>query len=161
MLRASVIVLLVAMSMKPLHGQGELFEYSGANGGSNNPVAVDGGFDLNGDGVVTVADQVNWLHTAAVANGLTEPYAVADGNLDGIVDEVDFAVWNSQRFRADTGWCGGDWNADGVTDVSDFNLWNSNRAASSMQVPVPEPRLWSLLLVVLVLLPRIRGRQIS
>ena len=52
---------------------------------------------------------------------------VADGNGDGAVDTMDFAIWNANKFTVDTYRTTGDYNLDGVTDVRDFNVWNANR----------------------------------
>ena len=102
----------------------------------------DSAFDMDGDGVVGSLDVEEWLAVAGRANlpngGAFLP---ADGNLDGVVDAADFNVWNSNKFTANAGWCGGDFNADGFSDASDFNVWNSHKftaSADGVRV-VPEP----------------------
>lgn len=79
-------------------------------------------FDLNGDSAVDATDVAYWV-------ALLRGTRIADANLDGTIDNADFDVWNSNRFTANAGYCGGDFNTDGVTDVSDFNLWNQSRDA--------------------------------
>ncbi len=69
-----------------------------------------------------------------------------DANLDGSVDEIDFAAWEANRFRFDATWATGDFNGDGTTDGVDFNLWAANRTATA-GASVPEPSismLWVL-----------------
>ena len=85
-------------------------------------------YDIDGNGVVNVADRNEWLAVAGsqqLASGAS--YGPADGNLDGVIDASDFNVWNSSRFTANSGFCSGDFNVDGVVDASDFNVWNANR----------------------------------
>ena len=82
-------------------------------------------FDLTGDGIVDAADQAQWLAEAATANGFDSPFVAGDANLDGAVDGLDFDVWNSNRFTANTSWCAGDFNLDGFVDGIDFNFLNA------------------------------------
>jgi hypothetical protein len=64
----------------------------------------------------------------------------ADANLDGVVDGLDFIVWNATKFTSVAAWCSGDFNANGVVDGLDFVLWNDNKFTSSDGVSaVPEP----------------------
>ncbi len=106
----------------------------------------EGQFDLTGDGMVNVIDRDAWLAAAGAAllpNG--DAFLPGDANLDGVVDNSDFNLWNSHKFTADAGWCGGDFNADGVADGSDFNVWNANKFRSALNRgpgTVPEPSSW-------------------
>ncbi len=64
--------------------------------GGNNPV-----YDLNGDGMVTLLDQIEWLALAGDQNlGPGRTYLPADANLDGRVDGLDFVVWNAHKFSS-------------------------------------------------------------
>ena len=106
-------------------------------------------FDLNGDGLVDLADRDSWLVEAGAAELPSQgAYLLGDANLDGVVDVTDFNVWNTHKFSDASGWSVGDFNVDGAVDVSDFNLWNENQFQSA--APVPEPS--SLALVGLLLL---------
>ena len=62
-----------------------------------------------------------------------------DVNLDGVVDELDFDVWDIHKFTVSDTWTNGDLNRDGVVDVSDFNIWNANRTHVNGANGVPEP----------------------
>ena len=66
-------------------------------------------------------------------------YRLADANLDGVVDGVDFDAWNGHRFSTSSDWSQGDWNLDGIADVSDFNLWQLEKSALILVSAVPEP----------------------
>ena len=84
---------------------------------------------------------------------LVDVFTPGDANFDGMVDEVDFNIWQANSFTESMAWGDGDFNQDGFVDVSDFNIWNDNR---SLFAPVPEPTCGGLLLGVLLLF--IRGR---
>ena len=75
--------------------------------------------DLNGDGMVTLADH-NTLVTqhAQTSNGLTGTL-FGDANLDGTVDVLNdaFALVASLGTTGGISWSGGDFNADGAADV--------------------------------------------
>ena len=121
--------------------------------GDNHP-----SFDLNGDGMVNHDDLSEWLFGAGnhlVGGG----FLPADGNLDGVVDNSDFNIWNGHKFTSGNGWCGGDFNADGVTDTSDFNIWNANKYMSSNVSAVPEPDGQVLILIGTLLGNAIRRRR--
>lgn len=61
-------------------------------------------------------------------------------NLDGVVDGLDFGVWNAHKFTNQAAWCQGDFNADGAIDGSDFGVWNAHKFRSANQSSlVPEP----------------------
>ena len=87
-------------------------------------------YDLNTDGAVSDKDM-----TYLVEQILETKYGDAD--LDGTIDQTDYAAWQDHRFQMDTGWETGDFNGDGVTDVSDFNLWNANRVVNDGNETAP------------------------
>lgn len=83
---------------------------------------------------------------------------IGDANLDGVVDGLDFILWNDNKFSAVAAWSHGDFSADGIVDGQDFVAWNQNKFTSSEQLStVPEPGLfiwWNCILA----LPRFRTR---
>ena len=92
----------------------------------------DSHFDLNGDGLVDLDDQSQWLVQAGTVNLASgNPYLNGDANLDGDVDVLDFNIWNANRFRAETAWCLGNFNGDDLVDVSDFAIWNVGKFTSA------------------------------
>ena len=109
-------------------------------------------FDLNGDSLVNLTDRDEWLGRAGALNLVSgNPYIVADFNLDGFVDGLDFIDWNANKFSATGSWSLGDANADGVTDGLDFIEWNANKFTSSDGVSaVPEPGMGVLLIAALM-----------
>ena len=111
-------------------------------------------FDVNGDGVVDIADQDQWRSDAATENGFTEPYLNGDANLDGSVGAPDLnAVALSWNTSGNT-WSTGDFNADGNVNPQDLNLlalsWQQSIPAAAAAVPEPGTSGW---LVLGVLLP--------
>jgi len=107
-------------------------------------------FDLNGDGLINMADRDAWLAGAAAQNGFASAYLPADANLDGTVDGVDFLAWNASKFTESLLVTDGDFTGDGLVDGSDFLVWNSLKFSSSDIVSVPEPgAIASLLLVAM------------
>lgn len=117
-------------------------------------------FDITGDGVIDNADVDQWLADAANVNGTGSPYERGDANLDGVVDESDFNLWNANIFTTSLLWDAGDFSGDGNVDVSDFNLWNANKSTvADGGANVPEPRAASTLLLALLLLGIVKGRR--
>ncbi|MCA9189622.1 MAG: hypothetical protein R3E01_06645 [Pirellulaceae bacterium] len=102
----------------------------------------DSSFDMNRDGMLNLDDRDAWLRQAGLAfPELTggEPISLGDANLDGMVDDIDFAAWNSSKFSSVAEWCRGDFNADGVVDVRDYDIWNAGRPTpAAIQNAVPE-----------------------
>lgn len=91
-------------------------------------------FDLTADGFVDLADRDAWLAIAGAANLPSgNSYLVADANLDGVVDGIDFITWNSHKFSESAAWSVGDFNADGFVDGQDFILWNANKFTSAFR----------------------------
>jgi hypothetical protein len=93
-------------------------------------------FDLTNDGVVNRDDLASWLEQAGAANLASgNAYLPGDANLDGVVDGVDFGIWQENRFTSVASWCAGDFNADSFVDVADFNIWNDHRFMSALEMP--------------------------
>ena len=124
-----------AVGMQPIHYLGIEHVTTGLDGDFNQDgvvdaddidllfAAVDGGdntFDLNADGRID-HDDVRIL----VEDILDTSFG--DANLDGVVDALDFIVWNDHKFGPDAGWASGDFNGDGVIDGIDFTIWNDNK----------------------------------
>lgn len=124
--------------------------------GTNNPL-----FDLNGDMLVNTTDLDQWLAIAGAANLPSgNPYLFGDATLDGVVDGQDFIRWNTNKFTSIAAWTAGDFNADGVVDGQDFIRWNTNKFMSSDAGGVslvPEPASWSICLVAVFAVRRLRG----
>jgi hypothetical protein len=53
-----------------------------------------------------------------------------DANADLVVDDADFAIWNTHKFTSTGAWSQADFNKDGFTDVRDLNIWNANKSLS-------------------------------
>ena len=67
---------------------------------------------------------------------------------------------NDHKFASVVTWCGGDFNADGLVDGLDFILWNANKFMSSDSVSaVPEPGTWVLWFVAVLLFGAKRKRR--
>ena len=100
-------------------------------------------FDVNGDGVVNLADQDQWRADAADANGFAEPYLNGDADLDGSVLVGDLNAVGTNWLTSPDPWSSGDFNADGTVDVADLNLlalnWQRSIAAASPSAAIPEP----------------------
>jgi hypothetical protein len=115
-------------------------------------MSTDLSFDMNGDGVITLADITDessgWLAVGGANNsGATggNAFLLGDANLDGFVDGQDFIEWNNNKFTSAEQWCRGDFNADGFIDGQDFIEWNNTKFTSSAGAPaVPEPSAWLL-----------------
>jgi hypothetical protein len=63
----------------------------------------------------------------------------ANGDLDDVVDGLDFLAWNANKFMTGGAWSRVDLNADGVTDGLDFVLWNTFNFQSSGAPAFPDP----------------------
>lgn len=125
--------------------------YDRAAANNNHPT-----FDANGDGVVTSADATAWITARGVSAG--------DANLDGDVNEMDFAIIRENQFSESLDWCRGDLTGDGLVDGSDFNVWN-NAVSTSAPSAVPEPSsvwsVWYAWLTLLVLRSNLRTRVMN
>lgn len=134
-----------------------------AEGPIADGVAVDGTnarYDLNADGVLDNLDTAEWLHEAALVDGLLSPYLIADANLDGVVDGQDFLRWNAGKFSSSVRWDEGDFNGDGVVDGQDFLSWNTNKFQSSDRpASLPEPSAGLLCLLAGTCLGALRRQR--
>ena len=83
--------------------------------------------DLDGDGVVTLADHNLHVTTLVVtSNGVTGAF-LGDVNLDGVVDVIDDGPALVPFGRSVTSRSQGDLNADGVVSLSDVFIWIASR----------------------------------
>lgn len=85
-----------------------------------------------------------------------------DANLDGIVDGLDFIIWNDHKFTGGTNFQLGDFNFDGITDGQDFILWNENKFQSlgCQTMAVPEPGFCAMMwMLAFGALERFRSRR--
>ena len=140
-----------------------VFDYAGA---SDPAATIAGLLRASYDGGLWDVGQ--FQDSAALASGLTlgmiddtsssqvrvmATYA-GDFNLDGVVDNVDKAIWFANAFTGGT-WQQGDANHDGVVNGLDRDLWFSHvglppltvlsPAAPSAVTAVPEPCTLALL----------------
>ncbi len=104
--------------------------------GTNNP-----DFDVNGDGVVNLADQDQWRADAADHNGFAAPYLPGDATLDGSVNALDLNALGRNWNQTPDPWSDGDFNADGSVNAQDLNLlalnWQDSIPAAAAAVPEP------------------------
>ena len=123
----------------------------------------DAAFDLNGDGLVDLADQDEWRADAAAENGFAEPYLNGDADLDGSVIVGDLNVVGTNWQASSDAWSGGDFNADGMVGVADLNLlglnWQDSIPTAASAATVPEPSTLLLAMWMLVLARWSRGEQ--
>ena len=107
-------------------------------------VGIDGSFATHvGDGLfrlINYSDDV-----VALANYAALP---GDANADGVVDGLDFIIWNDHKFTTGTDWTTGDFNGDGLTDGLDYVVWNANKFTSIQDNVVPEPSGLGLMLTL-------------
>ena len=110
-----------------------------------------GWFDVDGNGIVDVADQVHWVESLVGTS-------FGDADLNGQVEFADFLVLSS-NFGQAGGWAAGDFDGSGDVQFADFlqlsaNFGNTNMAAAN----VPEPSSITLLLVFGVSMCVVRRR---
>ena len=66
-----------------------------------------------------------------------------DGNMDGLVDGLDYIAW-SNHYRTGAAWSEGDYTGDGYVDGLDYVAW-SNNYKLGCPAAVPEPATLALL----------------
>ena len=87
-----------------------------------NLTSTESRYDLDDDGDADQGDVVE-----LVSNILGTRFG--DANLDMILNEEDFDVWNSHVFQDDVGWASGDFNGDRRVDGSDLNILLDNNVS--------------------------------
>ena len=102
--------------------------------GGSNPLQYDAVWTKRRTGQQTGILDL-WRELAGAANlGPGRSYLPGDGNLDGLVNEADFDIWNTNKFTAMAVWSRGDFNADGIVDGSDFGIWNVTSSRRRLEV---------------------------
>ena len=93
-----------------------------------------GTYDLDGSGTADAAD-IDFVLTDVVSS------AVADFNLDRLVNATDLAIMQTSFGQAGIGWAGGNANADTLVDATDLARLAANfgydSPVASSQVPEP------------------------
>lgn len=114
---------------------------------------ADTTFDLDGNGVVDLADRDEWFRIAERTPG--------DLNFDGIVNSVDLNVIGVNWQQDDQlSYADGDTDGNGIIDSEDLNVVGVNWTPGFLAAPVPEPRSNMLLLICLATTAgRIRQRR--
>jgi hypothetical protein len=111
---------------------------------------VDLRFDINGDGLVDLEDQREWLREAGLENGFAGPLLGGDANLDGIVDAKDLnRIGLHWQIMEGMTWSQGDFDADGRVNAADLMHLGINWQQSVPQAAVSVPEPTSYLLAVL------------
>ncbi len=70
-----------------------------------------------------------------------------DANLDGVVDLLDYNLWEN-GYGSSGGWSAGDFNGDGMVDAADFIFWRDASEAAATAIPEPAAGVMVLLLVL-------------
>ncbi|MEM8679733.1 MAG: hypothetical protein AAGF97_10315, partial [Planctomycetota bacterium] len=125
---------------------------------------IDDGFDLI---LPALPGNLDWDADWFAIDGTVSVVATTvpqngDANGDGLVDGLDFVIWNSNKFSVVTGGVAdADFNLDGITDGLDFVIWNDNKfTGSGSLTAVPEPSTgW--LAVALVWAATISRREVA
>ena len=116
-------------------------------------------FDLNGDGLVDIADRTKWVEE------LSNTY-YGDANFDGQFNSSDFVVvFGAAKYETGNPakWAEGDWNGDGLFNSTDFVAafggagYEKGERDGGLMV-VPEPSSIALALLGLVCFSGMRRR---
>ncbi len=114
-------------------------------------------YDINSDGIISIADRDDWLSKAATENGKGAPYLLGDANLDGSIDALDLNELGQRWRQPDDQWSHGDFSADGVIDATDLNDMGQNwreMIPMSAAASAPEPSALSLFVIAALFAPR-------
>lgn len=88
------------------------------------------------------------------------PLVEGDYNRDGVVDQLDYASWQSQFGASVTRFEGADGNGSGVIDSSDYTVWRDAwEAVTAGPAVIPEPSTLLLSVVLLLETSRQRARR--
>jgi T5SS/PEP-CTERM-associated repeat protein len=135
-------------------GAGDTFQILTAAGGITGTLnlatapALTGGMRWN----------LDFTQNAVVLSVVT----TGDYNGNGIVDAADYVVWRNLLGQSSAG-LAADGDGSGNVDAADYGIWRSHfgsvvGTASGAVAAVPEPAVWALLTISLLLSPR-RYRQ--
>jgi hypothetical protein len=124
---------------------------------AGTPVFIFG----NDDGLISYFDSNGGYATAT----LTTLGGASDGNLDGLIDGLDYLVWATgypDNPAADPPGppTNGDYNGDNKVDGHDYLVWAADYAATHGQA-IPEPGTATLFVLSLLSLATIRPRRIA
>jgi fibronectin-binding autotransporter adhesin len=100
---------------------------------------------------------LGWVDDASSSQVKVMATYAGDFNLDGVVNELDKAIWFANAFKGTT-WQQGDANYDGVVNGLDRDLWFSHYGQSVLPTttapasvtPIPEPSTLALLSMALL-----------
>jgi len=90
--------------------------------------------------------------TALTGSDFVWVLSPGDGNMDGLVDGLDYIGW-SNHYGTGTAWSDGEFTGDGVVDGLDYIVWSSNYDVGC-PAAVPEPSCAVLLALGLLALRR-------
>ncbi len=117
--------------------------------------AINGAFDLTGDGILSAEDRTFWVQQIAETS-------FGDANLNGTVVFADFLAV-SRNFGNEGGWASGDFDGNGEIGFPDFLQLSRNfgqsTAAEAISVPEPTTQPSSLFAVVIAVLSLFRHRH--
>ncbi|MDB5319419.1 MAG: repeat protein [Phycisphaerales bacterium] len=115
-----------------------------------------------------VRRRITLLDWAAMGDIGWEVAIPGDANANGEVDFGDFQMFEQNFGQANARWSQGDFNEDGVVDTTDFTILMKNYgrrqdgtlAPPAAPVDVPEPTVWGVLALGVVIRLMRRGRVV-